>query len=391
MSGHLELHADNASARRSFRGTGGAEHFISVAAPAHLNFADQIDFIGKRYAEARQAMGLAPETATFRRVFLSDVMNQAAMVRNSRLFGEPAEGPVAVSIVQQPPLPGSKIALLAYHVESETPVVKRRLSPKHLLIEKSGLNHLWSTRLCAGAYGAPADVVPQTRQLFAELIDTLSAEGGTLRDHCVRTWIYLKDVDVFYQGMVDSRIDLFAEQGLTADTHYIASTGIEGACAHRYDVVAMDAYSIIGLEPGQVSYHNDFDRLCPTKDYNVTFERGTRIAYADRSHHFISGTASIDPAGQVVHPGDVLRQLERAIGNVEALLRSGAASLDDMMHIIVYLRDPTDFTRVDGYLRERFADLPTVVVQGAVCRPDWLVEIEGIAAAANDQPALPAF
>ena len=56
----------------------------------------------------------------------------------------------------------------------------------------------------------------------------------------------------------------------------------------------MDAYSLLGLQPEQVSYLNDFDRLCATKDYDVTFERGTRIAYADRTHHFISGTASID-------------------------------------------------------------------------------------------------
>ena len=58
----------------------------------------------------------------------------------------------------------------------------------------------------------------------------------------------------------------------------------------------MDAYSILDLASEQVSYLNDFDRLCPTTDYNVTFERVTRVAYADRSHHFISGTASIDRA-----------------------------------------------------------------------------------------------
>ena len=386
------MRADDGIASRSFRGTaGGAEHFISVQAPAGLSLPGQLDVIEKRYAEAREALGLAPETAIFRRVFISDAMNQAASIRDSRLFDEAAAGPVAVSIVQQPPLPGSKIALLAYHVESEAPVVKRRLSPKHVAIEKGGLTHLWSTRLCAGAYGSPAAVAAQTRQVFDELIGTLAGQGGTLRDHCVRTWIYLKDVDVFYQGMVTSRGELFARHGLNADTHYIASTGIEGACAHRYDVVAMDAYSILGLAPGQVSYLNDLDRLCPTDHYNVTFERGTRIAYGDRAHCWISGTASIDPAGRVVHPGDVLRQLERALGNVDALLRSGSASLDDMMHFTLYLRDPTDFTRVDGYLSERFPGVPVLMVQGAVCRPDWLIEVEGVAAVANDEPALPGF
>jgi len=386
------MHVDNGVATRSFKAaTGESEHFISVEAPAGLSLAEQLDVVEEHYAAARNALGLAPETAIFRRIFVSDVMNQVAVVRHSGLFAEPSDGPVAVSIVQQPPLPDSKIALLAYHLESKTPIAKHCLSPKHVLIEKGGLTHLWSTRLCAGAYGSPASVAAQTREIFDDLINTLSSQGGTLRDHCVRTWIFLKDVDVFYQGMVESRSELFLQQGLTRDTHYIASTGIEGACAHRYDLVAMDAYSIIGLAPKQMSHLNDFDRLCETKDYNVTFERGTRIAYADRSHHFISGTASIDSAGRVVHPGDVLRQLDRALGNVDALLRSGSATLDDMMHFTVYLRDPTDFGRVDSYLSERFPQLPILIVQGAVCRPEWLIEVEGVAVVANDSPALPAF
>lgn len=386
------MHAVDGIATRSFQGrNGGREHFIAVEAPLSLGLGEQIQRVEERYAAARRALALAPGTAVFRRVFLSDALNQAAAVGASGLAREPEDSPVAVSIVQQPPLPGAKLALLAYHIESPASLAKRRLSRNHLLVEKSGLRHLWSTRLCAGTDDRPSPATAQTRRVFDDLIGALASEGGTLRDHCVRTWIYVKDVDVFYQEMVDSRRELFARHGLTGDTHFIASTGIEGACADRYDLVAMDAYSILGLAPRQVSYLNDFGRLCPTKDYNVTFERGTRIAYADRTHHFISGTASIDHVGRIVHPGEVLRQLDHALGNVEALLRSGAAVLADMMHLVVYLRDPSDFARVDGYLRDRLPDLPTLIVQGAVCRPGWLVEVEGIAVAANDDPALPSF
>jgi len=384
--------AEGGIASKSFHKTeGNAEHFISVTAPGDLSFRDQIDLVRRRYAEARDGLGLAPETAIFRRLYLSDAINQAAPVRESALVVDPDAGPVSVSIVQQPPLPGSKIALLAYHVEGRG-IEKHQLSPKHLIVKKNGLRHLWSTRLCAGAYGAAASSVDtQTWEIFGDLINTLTVNGGNLRDHCVRTWLYLKNVDVFYQGMVDSRGKLFAQHGMTKDTHYIASTGIEGACAHRFDLVLMDAYSILDLVPEQMSYLNDFDRLCPTKDYNVHFERGTRIAYADRAHHFLSGTASIDKTGQVVHAGDVLKQLEHALVNAQALLRSGAADLDDMTHLIVYLRDPPDFAAVDAYLADRFPSLPRVIVQGSVCRPEWLVEVEGIAITANDAPDLPAF
>ena len=386
------MRIDSGIASKSFpRSSGGSEHFITVEVPPGLGLGDQLAALQERYAEAQRALVLAPESAVFRRIFVSDVMNQAGPVRDSALFGEPADSPVAVSLVRQPPMHGAKLALLAYHIDTATPLAKRRLAPKHLVVEKNGLAHLWSTRLCAGAHGSPASPVRQTHEVFDDLIDALAREGGTLRDHCVRTWIYLRDVDVFYQGMVEGRTERFERHGLTRDTHYIASTGIEGACAHRYDLVAMDAYSILGLKPKQVSYLNDFDQLCATKDYNVTFERGTRIAYADRAHHFISGTASIDKTGQVLHRGDVVRQLERALDNVDALLSAGSARLDDLMHITVYLRDPTDVSRVGGYLAERLAGLPTLIVEGAVCRPEWLIEVEGIAITGNDAPGLPAF
>lgn len=382
---------DRGIASRSFRSEhGAAEHFITIEAPAGRGFEEQLRLVEQRYAAARENLGLAPESAVFRRVFVSDVLNQAAPVRSSSLYGTEAEGPVPVSIVQQPPLPGAKLALLAYHIAGDG-VTKRRISPHHVLVEKGGLRHLWSTTLCAGADAAPASAAEQTRGIFADLTGTLAQEGGTLRDHCVRTWIYLKDVDVFYQDMVQSRRELFERQGLNAETHYIASTGIEGACAHRYDLVAMDAYSVLGLVPEQMTYLNDFDRLCPTRSYGVTFERGTRVAYADRAHHFISGTASIDSDGAVVHRGDVLRQLERALGNVDALLRSGGATLHDLTHLIVYLRDPSDFESVKAALAEHLGDLPTLIVHGAVCRPDWLIEVEGIAATPIYAPSLPAF
>jgi enamine deaminase RidA (YjgF/YER057c/UK114 family) len=92
-----------------------------------------------------------------------------------------------------------------------------------------------------------------------------------------------------------------------------------------------------------------------------------------------------------MHAGDVLAQLERAIANVDALLNADGSGFSDMMHLFVYLRDPTEFARVDDHLKNRHLELPRLIVQGVVCRPEWLVEVEGIAIAANDHPALPAF
>ena len=379
---------DNGGIRRkTFSGTNGeAEHFISIIASGE-SFEDQLRDIEESYAGAIKKLGLAPGTAVFRRVFLSDLPGQAELVRQSGLAAG-SGSPVAVSLVQQPPLPGAKIALLAYHVQGRAPLEKRRLSRNHMLVKKNGLGHLWSTGLLAGGASSPED---QTRGVFNGLTHALEGQGGTLRDNCVRTWVYLKDVGADYQGMVSSRAELFTGQGLTGETHYISSTGIEGSCGGEADLVALDAYSILGLEPRQVSYLNDFGLLCPAKDYKVTFERGTRVAYADRAHLFISGTASIDSKGGILHPGDVLRQLVRALENIGALLKSGRAKPADLMYLIVYLRNSADLPRVDGYLKKNFPELPLAAVEGAVCRPGWLVEVEGVAVTKNDEPALPSF
>ena len=377
---------------KSFHGAmGGAEHFFTAQGTGFLGLEAQIEEIEEWYQDARAELGLSPRSAIFRRLYLSDAPNQAERLTLSRLFEDKESGPVAVSIVQQPPLPGSKVALLAYHVDDAAPVKKRRLSENHLLVEKNGTRHLWSTRLCSGAATAPMATADQTRDVFTRLTGAISGAGGTLLDNCVRTWIYVKDVDVFYQEMVASRTAYFEQHGLTRETHYLASTGIEGSCAHRYDTVLMDAFSNLDLVPGQVTFLNDFKHLCATKDYNVTFERGTRVDYADRSHFFISGTASIGSSGQVLHPGNVVRQLDRALANVDALLNAGGASLADMTHLLVYLRDPSDYERIEGRLRERFPNMPMLLLRGAVCRPDWLIEVEGIGIAKAASSHLPAF
>jgi len=377
---------------RRFCGSHGeAEHFFVITAPGNIGFKEQIEYIEANYAAKLQALGLSSQTAVFHRIFLSDTLNQIQIVGQSQLACDSQGQPVAVSIVQQAPMPYAKIALLAYHIESNKPLEKERLSPSHVLIRKNGLGHLWSTNLSAQDSGKSLSVEAQTRSVFEGLISGLSAAGGDLYNNCVRTWVYVRDIDIFYQGMVNERRALFFEQGLNGDTHFIASTGIEGTGTRLRDLVIMDAYSILGLKPGQVFYLNDFGMLCSANKYNVTFERGTRVSYADRSHYFISGTASVDKQGSTIHLGNILKQLDRTLENIQSLLKAGKANISDMMYMIVYLRDLADFDCVKKRLREKFPLVPMIFVKAAVCRPEWLIEIEGFAIKAQKQPSYPLF
>ena len=201
----------------------------------------------------------------------------------------------------------------------------------------------------------------------------------------------MQNIDADYQGLVAARCDFFDTHGLTADTHYIASTGIAGAHPEVAARVSLDSYAISGLRAEQVEYPCAPENLCPTHDYGVTFERATAVSYADRRHVFISGTASIDHTGKILHPGDVVSQLDRTLENIEALLSKVGANLGDLASILVYLRDPADGAVIEAALREKIGLIPYVLVHAPVCRPGWLIEIEGIAVIPAHLPELPEF
>jgi enamine deaminase RidA (YjgF/YER057c/UK114 family) len=126
--------------------------------------------------------------------------------------------------------------------------------------------------------------------------------------------------------------------------------------------------------------------LNPTHEYGVAFERGTVVHYGDRDHIFISGTASIDNLGQIVNTGDIAGQTERAFENVGALLTEAGAAISDLSHLIVYVRDLADSPLIEQYIEHHYPFIPRVIVQAPVCRPGWLIEIEGIAIKATNNP-----
>ena len=153
----------------------------------------------------------------------------------------------------------------------------------------------------------------------------------------------------------------------------------------------MDNYAVKGISREQVHHLYAPTHLNRTSDYGVSFERGTYVDYGDRRQVFISGTASIDNKGQIVHPKDVVRQTRRMWENVEALLAEAGCSYDEVGEMVVYLRDPSDYAVVSRMYEERFPDKPYVIVHAPVCRSGWLVEMECMAVKAQHNDAFTAF
>ena len=341
-----------------------------------LPYAQQLEAIMNAYTQLLEAL---PGTqAVFKRYFLSDAANQADDV----ILADVTD--CAKSLIEQAPLDGTKIALWVYLMTNvQTGIGKSGLYE----VRHGSFRHLWN----ASAHNMAANSEYQTRLLFNEYNMQLLEEDCTIEANCIRTWLFVNDIDLNYGGVVRARNQFFFTQGLTVHTHFIASTGIGGRQMDPNVLTQMDNYAIAGIQKEQIHYLYAPTHLNRTSDYGVSFERGTYIDYADRRHVFISGTASINNKGEVMYPKDIVKQTHRMWENVEALLKEADCSYDEVSEMVVYLRDVADYELVRDLYEERFPGKPYVIVQAPVCRPSWLIEMECMAVKQISAPAHPAF
>lgn len=301
------------------------------------------------------------------RYYLSDIENQQSELE--RLLE--SDNIRHYLIIEQPPLGGGKIAMWA-QLQSGV----ENCNVGDVVITQTGrTKHLRSKYLSTHHRGSRA----QTRDYFVRCSETLNEFGLSLQNNCIRTWLFVQDIDNAYKGVVVGRNEIFVAQGLNSDTHFIASTGIAGRGSERGVYVTMEAYSVEGIEPQQIGYLYAPTHLNRTSEYGVSFERGTVVKYGDRDVVIISGTASIDNRGRILHPGDIVKQTYRMIDNIDVLLKEADCSSNDITHIIVYLRDITDYPTVKEIIEGLYPMQPVLFLWAPVCRPGWLIEMECMA------------
>jgi len=315
------------------------------------------------------------------RLYLSDAANQWGAMQDFPLTKELTATGV-LSYIEQPPLGGSKVTLLLWFTGEavKSRVVEQLEDGCVAEIKTEKLTYLLQSVRYSGENLAP-NAVEQTRQAFASHIAQLKKRGATLRDNCQRTWFFVRDVDRHYAQVVSARNEVFAREGLTPDTHYIASTGIGGASAPTGALVAADFFSVIGLEAGRVGYLHAPDYLNPTQEYGVAFERGTYLDLPSTRLFLVSGTASIDNHGACLFRGDVSTQTGRLLLNINKLLQSAGGALTQVRYFIIYLRDVADYHLINTYMHLRFPHIPYLITEARVCRPEWLIEMECVAEA----------
>jgi enamine deaminase RidA (YjgF/YER057c/UK114 family) len=315
-------------------------------------------------------------------------------------FGD--EAPVA-SYVPQRPADGSALTVEAWGVApGRVAVAVERVDAQVVKVRCDGLLWVYCGNVAPrtpspGVYDRSADV-------FKALRDLLAGQGAGF-DRVVRTWIYLGDIvgpegeTQRYKELNRARTDFFSDVELrTFATEagqeapiYPASTGIGaddrevllGGLALTGD---RDDLRVMPLEnPRQTAA---FDYAASYSPQSPKFSRAMAVANRSGAMILVSGTASIT-CSETRHEGDAAAQTEETLDNIAALIsesnlaRHGlpglGSTLDQIGLARVYVKRPEDYESVRAVCAARLGWTPAVYTIADVCRPDLLVEIEGVA------------
>ena len=176
------------------QGTGVTECFAMIhVSDATLTFEQQLESVRAAYFFLLRHQ-LPGSNCVFRRYFLSDASNQSSVLMATEI-----EDPIGeVSVIQQPPLDGTKVALWAYIM---TNVKVQALANGLTEVSHGAYRHLWN----ASMYRHEANSEYQTRIILNDFIMQLIEAGCSMERNCIRTWFFVNEVDNNYAGMVKAR------------------------------------------------------------------------------------------------------------------------------------------------------------------------------------------
>jgi 2-iminobutanoate/2-iminopropanoate deaminase len=98
---------------------------------------------------------------------------------------------------------------------------------------------------------------------------------------------------------------------------------------------------------------------------------------------YISGQVAWDTDGNIIGKGDVRAQARQVFQNLRQVLQAAGGDLKDLLKITTYITKIEDFPAVAEARSEVFqGELPasTLIVVKSLFHPDFLLEVEGIAA-----------
>lgn len=214
----------------------------------------------------------------------------------------------------------------------------------------------------------------QTLEVMTMIKSCLEAAGMTFRD-VVRTWYYLDDILSWYGEFNATRNRFFTEHevfsklmpastgiGIANDTGLLPLAKVH-ACRAKSSALRV----AVAESPLQNSAYN----------YGSAFSRAVTVATPAGVTLHVSGTASIDAAGDTIHVDQVAEQISCTMQVVDAILRAAGMDWSHAVRGVAYFNDAANLPMWEP-VRAAWGLPPHVCVNvhADVCRPDLLFELE---------------
>lgn len=212
-------------------------------------------------------------------------------------------------------------------------------------------------------------------ELALETLQTIMEQVGFDLGDLVRTWFFLEDILSWYREFNLARTRVYSQIQFRTGS-MPASTGV-GAHNCFGSALALVSWAHRPLSLTSRAREVGSPLQCPATSYGSSFSRAMEMCSDSGRHLFISGTASIAPAGETLWASSATRQVEVTMEVVESLLASRQMLFSDLVSATAYFRRPADAQILKEWLRvNNLSQLPVVLTQCDICRDDLLFEIE---------------
>ncbi len=221
-----------------------------------------------------------------------------------------------------------------------------------------------------GAHVALRESNHRTRERPAALSGTQSRADGFLPRHPVRRKSARR---------VGAADDLPGQHGIGT-----SGTNVALACM-ALDSRRRDVFLLPLENPQQTPAYDYPSKYSP---HSPKFSRAMAVVQGHFVSTLVSGTASIVDS-KTVHPGDILRQTEQTLDNIQRLiapenfarhgLPGAGATLRDIAKLRVYVKRAKDYEACREVCERRLPRVPAIYLHADICRSDLLVEIETVA------------
>ncbi len=216
-------------------------------------------------------------------------------------------------------------------------------------------------------------MAPQAHRAF-ERLGAILGHAGTSFDHVVKQLVYVTDIDAYNASGRTERAKFFGS-ARPASTGLVVRRLADPAMLIEVELV-VDLGSSSQGKPLLEKYNAESH---PGDFYQGVIVNGGRLLY-------LAGQVANDPDGSVAGVGDWKRQAEKIYENIGHVLRAAGGSPASAVKETTWVQSIDSWRQHGAPVRRGFykSDFPasTLVEIPGLARPEFLVEIEVIAAVA---------